>query len=417
MRMYRAEESATWTTLDNLTVDDDLSCRALGLLTRWLRRPPGVEIDSIPDMVKRAKRSGAKNLEGRDALYAASYELERAGYVVRRLMHHKNGTHEWICEVYSRPVPPEQRTNPDDRKRATKDTPKAAPARRTHGQKTAGEKPPKAPVPENPDSGPVPGFQDSAHPDSAHPDSESQGSSSKYSANDSSSSTAPQTPATSRATSEEQKKIDNQEEPPQGQAVPSPAAVPTQREESEPAPGDGLSSGVRQIVLAWSEARVAAGVGPHRRPGALEEFQASATALVKAGKPVEWLIAVARWMAAEKPAWAGLGEAAKAQYAGAPAEPMVQAAPRRLVDPCPSHPSLEAAGCRHCTADAVVDRQRRELDEKLGIDDESSRQFMAAFLAQARQPRTSADRRRDAATRQAGEVRSQSAKRARFLAG
>ncbi|MFC7639630.1 hypothetical protein ACFQWA_28035 [Streptomyces thermogriseus] len=121
MKWYRAPEDLdppTWTTLDNRVIDDDLSCRALGLLTRWLRRPPGVEIDSIPDMVKRAKREGRTNFEGRDALYAASYELERAGYLVRELVTVK-GRHEWVVRIYSRPVPPERRSDPEDRKRAS----------------------------------------------------------------------------------------------------------------------------------------------------------------------------------------------------------------------------------------------------------------------------------------------------------
>ncbi|MEU4587244.1 helix-turn-helix domain-containing protein [Kitasatospora aureofaciens] len=188
-------------------------------------------------------------------------------------------------------------------------------------------------------------------------------------------------------------------------------------ESASAAPADELSQEVRQIMAAWSEARMAAGVGPHRRSGALGEFQASAAALVRAGKSVEWLIAVARWMAAEKPAWVGLGEASKAQYAGAPAEPMVRSVPRQPVDPCPSHPSLEANGCRHCAADEIVDRQRRELDAQRGIDDESARQALAALIQRGKKPRTVADRSRDAALHQAEEARRQSARRAQFLAG
>ncbi|MFB7672258.1 helix-turn-helix domain-containing protein [Kitasatospora purpeofusca] len=234
----------------------------------------------------------------------------------------------------------------------------------------------------------------------------------------SSSSAPPENAAVSgEAPETEKKKIDDTNTT-DGLAVPSAAAVPEHQDEPDPAdPGDELSSEVRRIVSAWSQARIAAGVGPHRRAGALEEFQASATALVKAGRSVEWLIAVARWMAAEKPAWAGLGEASKAQYAGAPAAPVARPVPRQPVNRCPSHPSLEAAGCRHCAADEIVDRQRRELDAQRGIDDESSLQLLAALIQRGQNPRSAVDRSRDAAARQAEEARRQSAKRAEYLAG
>lgn len=188
MRTFRADEPTTWTTLDNKTVDDDLSCRALGLLTRWLRRPPGVEVDSIPEMVKRARRNGEKRLEGRDALYAASYELEDAGYIVRELKTNETGQHEWVSMIYSRPVPKSKRSNPRDRKRTNATTgrrtptaaakktapakPKAAPASTKAAPRTT------APVPENPELAltcndaassqvsPVTGFPDSGNPTS-----------------------------------------------------------------------------------------------------------------------------------------------------------------------------------------------------------------------------------------------------------
>lgn len=171
MRWERGQDPvATWTTLDNKVVDDDLSCRALGLLTRWLRRPPGAEIDSIPEMVTRAKRSGKKHLEGRDALYAASYELERAGYLVRELVSGATGQHEWVVRIYSQPVPPEQRSDPDDRKRA-----KRPPS------------PPAASPQVNPNTDfQESGTQESDSPDSEVPDSADQVSSSKNSQNNSS---------------------------------------------------------------------------------------------------------------------------------------------------------------------------------------------------------------------------------------
>jgi hypothetical protein len=169
VRWERGEDlPVTWTTLDNAVVDDDLSCRALGLLTRWLRRPPGAEIDSIPDMVKRAKRDGKERLEGRDALYAASYELEEAGYLVRELASGEGGQHEWVVRIYNRPVEPSRRSNPDDRKRGSKRGPRT-----------------------KPQVNPITGFQESAvqesaDPDSAQPDSADPDSSPKDSQKDSS---------------------------------------------------------------------------------------------------------------------------------------------------------------------------------------------------------------------------------------
>ncbi|MGW3304701.1 hypothetical protein [Streptomyces rubiginosohelvolus] len=129
-------------------MDDDLSCRALGLLTRWLRRPPGAEIDSIPDMVKRAKRAGQKNLEGRDALYAASYELETAGYLVRELVGAGRGQHEWVVRIYNRPVEPARRSDPNERKRGTRKRSEV-----------------------KPQVSPITGFQESAVQESDSPDS------------------------------------------------------------------------------------------------------------------------------------------------------------------------------------------------------------------------------------------------------
>ncbi|MET9403935.1 hypothetical protein [Kitasatospora sp. NPDC002965] len=86
-------------------------------------------------------------------------------------------------------------------------------------------------------------------------------------------------------------------------------------------------------------------------------------------------------------------------------------------NPCPDHPRLEAAGCPQCAADDVVDRQRRALDAERGIDDESARAALAALIQRGQKPRTTADRGREAAARQAEEVRRQSARRAEYLAG
>ncbi|MFB7675257.1 hypothetical protein ACFC26_27985 [Kitasatospora purpeofusca] len=86
-------------------------------------------------------------------------------------------------------------------------------------------------------------------------------------------------------------------------------------------------------------------------------------------------------------------------------------------NPCPDHPRLEASGCRQCATDDAVDRQRRALDAERGIDDESARAALAALIQRGQKPRTTADRGREAAARQADEARRQSARRAKYLAG
>ncbi|THA28243.1 hypothetical protein E4198_00055 [Streptomyces sp. RKND-216] len=182
MRWERGHDPVgpTWTTLDNLIIDDDLSCRALGLLTRWLRRPPGAELDSITDMIKRAKRAGKKRMEGRDALYGASYELEAAGYLVRELATGAGGRHEWVVRIYAQPVPPEHRSDPQDRKRGSTKQSRSTPK----------EQPSKQPKSAKPQVAPITGFQESGNqesgsPDSEDPDSGNQASSYKDSLNDS----------------------------------------------------------------------------------------------------------------------------------------------------------------------------------------------------------------------------------------
>lgn len=118
-------------------IDADLSARAQGLLLRWLRRPPGAEIDDIGEMVKRSKREGKKRLEGRDALYKASYELEEEGFLVREQERGRSGQYEWVVRIYSSPVHPDKRSNPEDRKRAPR--------------VRAPQKPRSAPLPEKPE--------------------------------------------------------------------------------------------------------------------------------------------------------------------------------------------------------------------------------------------------------------------------
>lgn len=154
MKVYREDDPMDhgWTTTSNDTLWSDLSCRALGLLIRWLSKPSGVEVDTIPEIVTRAKRRGSKRMEGRDALYSASYELELEGFLVRRqIRSDETGQYEWAAFISNRPVPAEARSNPADRKRTTalpkkpaKGKPKRAP------EAAAADQPSKTPVPENP---------------------------------------------------------------------------------------------------------------------------------------------------------------------------------------------------------------------------------------------------------------------------
>lgn len=186
MEWVRAADDgmATWTTVDNIIIDDDLSCRALGLLLRWLRRPPGVAIDTINQMIDRAKKDGRKSMEGRDALYSASYELERHGYLVRELTTAPNGQHTWRVVVYARPVPPERRSKPEDRARsegspgrktAARNMPKAPARTPTKGQGRTKSDKATPPVPGNPepdaDGAPIPGKPDSVFQEASFKDS------------------------------------------------------------------------------------------------------------------------------------------------------------------------------------------------------------------------------------------------------
>lgn len=195
MRVFREEDpmESGYTVLENDTLWVDLSCRALGLLVRWLSKPPGVEVDTIPDIITRARRRGNKRMEGRDALYTASYELEEEGYLVRRLFTNEKGQHEWAAFIRSRPVPPEERSHPDDRKR---DTVKNKRAKKAAAAKPAA--PSGGPNPGNPFSGPT--CEDAASPqvnpnpgkpDSGGPNSENQASSYQSSLHSSLSGSAP----------------------------------------------------------------------------------------------------------------------------------------------------------------------------------------------------------------------------------
>ncbi|MER6364439.1 hypothetical protein [Kitasatospora sp. NPDC001527] len=171
-------------------------------------------------------------------------------------------------------------------------------------------------------------------------------------------SSAPSTtaaPSGADVETEEEERIDNQEQTSEREAVPSAAAVPAPRGKSASQAADtGLSPEVQRIVAAWKAGRESIGVGPHRGASALAEFTDSAIKLVAKGESVEWLVSVATWMGSDKPSWWRLGEATTAQRYGAPARP---AAPRRP-DPgkCRRHPALPL-DCPACFNEA---EQRRK---------------------------------------------------------
>lgn len=226
-----------------------------------------------------------------------------------------------------------------------------------------------------PQVGPTPSFPGVGRPGPGRPTPGQAGALSKTVVSKTSSSSSP---ASSDPSETQKKKIDN-ENGNNRQAAPAASALPAPRAEqaADPAATSApvtvgedresdaeLAASVGRIVAAWTSARAAAGVGPHRRAGALEEFRASAAALVKAGKPVEWLVAVAAWMGGEQPAWTGLGEATKAQYAGAPEEPKVRAVARPDATRCPRHPVMP----KDCTRCAREEMNARRDSEPASMD-------------------------------------------------
>ena len=55
--------------------------------------------------------------DGSTAIRTGLDELENAGYIVRGVLRSKDGKFsEWVCNVYERAAPVDQRTSPDDRK-------------------------------------------------------------------------------------------------------------------------------------------------------------------------------------------------------------------------------------------------------------------------------------------------------------
>lgn len=328
MRWERGEDPATWTTLDNAVIDDDLSCRALGLLTRWLRRPPGAELDSIPDMIKRSRQAGKRHLEGRDALYAASYELELAGYLVRELVSGSGGRHEWVVRIYARPVPPEKRSDPEDRKRGAKATTagdegrkrsaKAAPKRSSRSASSQ-----VAPVTGFQESG----FQEPGSPIPGNPDSENQASSIKNSHKDSLSGHSGHTSQGEERESGASRGNDN------------PDGVPRQRDEQASAP-----DAVGMVLTGW-----AAGAGLQRPPASVRGQLAGQVAeLTDEYATSEELRVVAEF--AGRRGWVDLGRAATHPDCKKLLAPVRPQRLRNVGGPemCPHHPSRYRRGCTEC---------------------------------------------------------------------
>lgn len=277
-----------YTVVNNDTLWVDLSCRALGLLVRWLSKPAGVEVDTIPDIITRAKRRGNKRMEGRDALYTASYELEEEGFLVRRLFTNERGQHEWAAFVRSRPVPPEDRSDPADRKRpaakprnaaekvAAKASAEPEPPAKAAGP--PGQGTPDAassqvnPNPGNPDSGdPVPG-----NPIPGKPDSVFQGSSYQSSLNSSLSQDAPDTGGSS---CEEERE----------------AATPNN--DSSPSSPESTSDTDKVVDAYIAAFMTTAGMPP--RPNTIQSIRTSATALLSVGRSVDNLCTLVAELAAK----------------------------------------------------------------------------------------------------------------------
>ncbi|MBV6700282.1 hypothetical protein KV557_24785 [Kitasatospora aureofaciens] len=124
--------------------------------------------------------------------------------------------------------------------------------------------------------------------------------------------------------------------------TPAPAA-------GEPSP-EAEPDPVGQIRSAWVAARVQAGFGPHRKRGAVEEFESSAAGLLAQGKPLPWLIELARWMGSTQAAWCGLDGATGAQRLGAPVEPRLPSQRPAPEGMCPRHSWAIKDDCAPCLA-------------------------------------------------------------------
>ena len=302
MRVFREEDpmDSGYTVISNDTLWVDLSCRALGLLTRWLSKPPGVEIDTIQDIVTRSKRRGNKRMEGRDALYTASYELEEEGFLVRRLFTNEKGQHEWAAFVRSRPVPPEERSDPASRKRDTVKVRGTAKPLAKAPKKTpskAAPQPSKAtPNPGNPFSGLTCDDAESSQvspitgkPDSGGPDSENQASSYQSSLHSSLSGDAP-------ADGAEDRDGEREAAAQKDTHIPAQAAGPEQT--------DDITKVVDAFVLAWMQNR-----DKQPFPNQINSLREDAAFLLSKGRSVANLCGLAADMANK--GWSNLGQHAQ----------------------------------------------------------------------------------------------------------
>jgi hypothetical protein len=293
VRVFREEDpmDSGYTVVDNDTLWVDLSCRALGLLVRWMSKPPGVEVDTIPDIITRARRRGNKRMEGRDALYTASYELEEEGFLVRRLFTNEKGQHEWAAFVRSRPVPLSERSNPAERKRATV---KVGRPKKPSASKAGA--PSRGPKPGNPFPGPT--RDDAASPqvnpnpgkpDSGEPDSVSQASSYQSSLHSSLSDNTPAEVA-ERHNGEREAATRNDKH------------TPVQAADLEET--DGITKVVDAFVVAWMQTR---GKPPY--PNQIKAIREDAGFLLNKGRSVPNLCGLAADMANK--GWSDLGQHAQ----------------------------------------------------------------------------------------------------------
>ncbi len=97
MKILRGKRQKNFTIMANKVIyDDQLSYRALGLLTYLLSKPDGWETDS--------SRLSEGRKEGRDAVRTAMAELKKAGYLVHRRVQDK-GSGRWttVAELTDEP--------------------------------------------------------------------------------------------------------------------------------------------------------------------------------------------------------------------------------------------------------------------------------------------------------------------------
>jgi hypothetical protein len=94
---------------NSLIGDPNLSAKAKGILIYLISKPIDWEV-RFSDIKKHMK-------DGETAIRSGLRELEKAGYIKRGIERTDDGKFsEWIWNVYEKPLKPENRTNPEDRK-------------------------------------------------------------------------------------------------------------------------------------------------------------------------------------------------------------------------------------------------------------------------------------------------------------